>query len=248
MVSRLRLLPRYLLNLGFIQGGWTFIQAELLRRERVRMNKFPQPIHLRQGSTDLLVFREVILFKSYELPLKNLSVIIDGGANIGLTSLCFADNYPQAKIWSVEPDVINFEVLKRNTGHLNQITHICSALWNKVSFLRINGTLGDEWAYFVEECKDGDEGSFKAITIGSIIEQFKIQRIDLLKLDIEGAEREVFSDDYDFWIKRTKHILIELHDWMKPDCSKIIFRTLSKYNFTTSIFNGMLLFTNRDLE
>jgi hypothetical protein len=78
--------------------------------------------------------------------------------------------------------------------------------------------------------------------------RYDIQYIDILKLDVEGAEHEIFAENVDYWIPRTRCILIELHDWIKSDCSKTVFKTLASYNFKTTIFNGMLLLINSDLE
>jgi hypothetical protein len=52
--------------------------------------------------------------------------------------------------------------------------------------------------------------------------------IDLLKIDIEGAEAELFSTNYESWLPKTRVIVIELHD---ANCTKIVKTVLSQYNF-----------------
>jgi hypothetical protein len=55
--------------------------------------------------------------------------------------------------------------------------------------------------------------------------------IDILKLDIEGAEKEVFSN-CDKWLGNVRILMIELHDHLKPGCSSIVYSALAKFNFS----------------
>jgi len=56
------------------------------------------------------------------------------------------------------------------------------------------------------------------MTIEKVMEKFNLEKIDILKIDIEGAEREVFRDT-SAWIERVDAIIAELHDHMKPGCN-----------------------------
>jgi FkbM family methyltransferase len=195
-----------------------------------------------------LVFREVFLFKSYDRDWPQPNVIIDGGGNIGLVSVFFASRFPKARIFSIEPSDSNFKLLQKNTKPYPFIVPVQSALWNKDEDLIIANKGDSHWAFTVEESKSNHGESFKAMTISSLMKEKNIDIIDILKLDVEGAERELFTDNYDYWITRTKYILIELHDWIKPDCSKKVFKTISSYNFQTIVFNGMLVFVNSEIK
>ncbi len=57
------------------------------------------------------------------------------------------------------------------------------------------------------------------ITVDKIMKDFNLKKIDILKIDIEGAEKEVFQDT-SFWIKKVNSIVIELHEDLKPGCSR----------------------------
>lgn len=248
MVLTIKLLPRYMITFGLISGLILFVKIELLKRERINVKGIKHPIHLRQNTSDILVFQEVFLFESYNLSRPNTGVIIDGGGNIGLTSIFFATKFPEAKIYSVEPSNSNFSVLLENTKGYPSIIPIHSALWNNDTSLKIIDMNENQWAFAVTECSTSDPDAFKAVSLTSLMKKYSIEYIDILKLDIEGSEREVFAENYDYWITRTRCILIELHDWMKPDCSKTVYKTLSRYNFKTTIFKGMLLLVNTDLD
>lgn len=248
MAVNFRLLPRYLINFGIFSGLSCFIQVEWLKVRKVRVKGLTHRFELRPGTTDAKVFQEVFLFRSYDLAVPNPKVILDGGGNIGLTSIFFATKYPQAKIYTVEPSDTNYELLLRNVQPYTAITPIHSALWNKDTSLKIKDKNENQWAFTVEESAADDPDAFNAICLASLMKRYDIEYIDILKLDVEGAERELFAENVDYWISRTRCILVELHDWIKADCSKTVFKALASYNFKTTVFNGMLLLINSDLE
>ena len=77
--------------------------------------------------------------------------------------------------------------------------------------------------------------------------KYGVSQIDLLKIDIEGSERELFMDSYDYWLPRTKVVVIEFHDWMKEGCSRAVYKAIAQYRFKTMVFEGMLVFINLEL-
>ena len=246
MIVSIDLLPRYLKAFGVLAGIMQFLKIEILKTRKVKLREVKFPFELRPNTTDLSVFREVFLFRSYDIEWEFPKVIVDGGANIGLTSIYLANKFPQSKIISVEPSSSNFELLSRNIKPYLNIIGLQSAIWNKDTTLKIRNLNENHWAFSVEECPADHPGCFNAITLSTLIHKYNLDSIDILKLDIEGSERELFLCNYENWINRTKCIVLELHDWLKPDCSKAVFKTISLYNFKTSIFNGMLKFVNSD--
>ena len=67
--------------------------------------------------------------------------------------------------------------------------------------------------------------------------------IDLLKIDIEGAEKEVFgAPDVDEWLSKVKVLTIELHDRMKRGCSYEFFKAMSKYHWHFALRGENLIF------
>lgn len=245
----LSLLPRYIINLGIFSGIKTFIRVEAISNERIYLRDYRFPFYLRPGTTDRNVFREVFLFREYNFNIDEApAIIIDAGANIGLASIFFKTRFPNAAIYAIEPDSSNFKILQQNTAPYTGIKAIQSAVWSSDVYLKIKNKDENAWAFEVQESTEQESGSFPAVCIKTLMEQNVIERIDLLKLDIEGSERELFSTNYEYWLPRTKIIVIELHDWMKEGCSRSFFRAISNYRFKVSVYGGMLLLSNLDLE
>lgn len=73
------------------------------------------------------------------------------------------------------------------------------------------------------------------------------ETIDILKIDIEGAEKQLFESNYENWLPKTKIIMVETHDRMIPKCSYTVMKTINDYNFilyTTT--EGTLIYYNLD--
>ena len=72
---------------------------------------------LRGKSSDFRVFDEIFLKEQYNSHLlpKNPKVILDAGANIGLSSVYFANRFPNAQVFALEPENSNYELLSVNT-------------------------------------------------------------------------------------------------------------------------------------
>jgi hypothetical protein len=106
-------------------------------------------IRIRMSTTDTNVFNEVFLEKAYDLGFLNLhpSTIIDGGANVGYTSIFFSITYPQAKIFAIEPEGSNFAMLLKNVKYYRNIIPINAALWPIEDELEILDTGAGKWAF-----------------------------------------------------------------------------------------------------
>lgn len=85
----------------------------------------------------------------------------------------------------------------------------------------------------VEEARPGEKGAFRSYTVSELLKQSEHRSIDLLKMDIEGAEREVFSLGAEAWIGKVKAMFIELHDYMVPGCRKALEGAVAGQGFTT---------------
>jgi FkbM family methyltransferase len=181
---------------------------------------------MRLRTSDVALFQEIFVESQYcwKLPMYP-SVIVDGGANIGLTSVFFANRYPQAKILAIEPEASNFEMLMKNTEPYSNITAVCAALWKENCVLSLLNPEADPWGFWgyrTEELGKSQQSvqsvSVRAVTLGELMREYSLDGVDLLKLDIEGAEKEVF-ENCSGWIDRVGAIAIELHDRFKGGCT-----------------------------
>jgi hypothetical protein len=71
----------------------------------------------------------------------------------------------------------------------------------------------------------------RGVTISQLIEEFALDRIDVLEMDIEGGEKEVFSSSDLSWLDKAGMLAIELHDFMKPGFAKAFYSALSDRPF-----------------
>jgi FkbM family methyltransferase len=189
----------------------------------------------RTGTSDVQCLEKVFIENEYAIPY-NVSpkTIIDGGANIGASALYFANRYPEAKIYAIEPESSNFEMLRRNCAGLDNIIPIQAALWHERTELNLVDTLSEKWAFAVVPGND-PQRMVIALTMDDLLDQYGITRVDILKLDVEGAEIELFSSGDRQWLKVVDIIAIELHDRFRPGCSRSFYSALLGRQFTQEI-------------
>ena len=122
-------------------------------------------------------------------------VVVDMGAGIGDFALSISPLKPK-HIYCIEPSPQTFEMLKYNTRNL-PVTLINKVMKNTLA--PYNTTIED----FVEV----DIMNFKDFT-----KQYNLEYIDFLKMDIEGAEYDIFTEENISYLKnKVKHIVLELH-------------------------------------
>jgi len=182
------------------------------------------PVHIRIKTTDEFVYRDVLLQRAYAFDLPFYpKTIVDAGANIGLTSIYFAHRYPGAKIIAIEAEASNYAAMSRNVRPYPAIIPVHAALWNRDGEISVgepdpaSGAFG-EWAFVTHEGGSGPK--VRAVTMHTLMREMCIQAIDLLKIDIEGAEQEVFENTQ--WLSGTGCLMIEMHDRFRPGCSEAV--------------------------
>ncbi len=174
------------------------------------------PLTLRRRTSDLLVFRQVFIDREYGCldPLKDVRLIVDAGANVGLTSAYLLSRWPEAELVALEPHEGNFRLAARNLaafGHRARVFR--KALWSHPCMLRVHdpNPTGREWSVQVREAETGEVGEVQATDVPSLLRETGHQRISVLKMDIEGAEAVVFSGPCQ-WLNEVDALVVELHD------------------------------------
>lgn len=179
-------------------------------------------VYLRIDTSDFCAYRDVLIFKtkSYDpgLPDFHPHTIVDAGAHIGMASISFALKYPAAKIIAIEPEPANFAALVRNTAPYKMITPIQAALWREDGTVTLGPSVAHPKGAF--QVVDNGRQTVRAITMDVVMREAGIETIDFLKLDIEGAEIEVFESCP--WIKDVGVIAIELHERVRTGCSSVV--------------------------
>jgi FkbM family methyltransferase len=177
----------------------------------VNVPGYPRPLQLRRWASDLSVFETVFLRREFELPfLKEPVLIIDGGANVGYSTAYFAKSFPNAKIMAVEPSSENVALLRTNCSTFDNIEVVEGGLWPESGYLHIVNPNDPAWSFRCEPTHQGGEGAFPAYSIDDVMERSGVERCSLLKLDVEGAEEQLFSRPGK-WLERIDAILVEVH-------------------------------------
>ena len=203
-------------------------KARLFRahiRVAVTIPNIKHPICLRLRSTDIELCKEVLVKAQYESELpKSPNVIVDAGANIGLTSIFFANRYPEATVIAVEPDSSNYEMLIKNIAPYSNIIAVRAALWSENKEINLIDPGAGQTAYQTHDGSGLPNIGLQVvpgITLERLMSDFDIRFIDLLKIDIEGSEKEVFERSTP-WISSVGVIAIEIHDWIRTGCSEAV--------------------------
>jgi FkbM family methyltransferase len=196
----------------------------------------------KRPSSDLDVFSQIYRYLEYKpvvevfqkhFPNDKKLNFIDAGSNIGLTSVYFSKFFPNSDFITIEPDVSNFETLSFNlsSNGIEAKEKVKGGVWSTNSFLKIVSDFRDQndWSFRVEETTSAT--NLKAFSINYLMETNRFETIDILKIDIEGSEKEVLTSpkaDVSY-LAKTKCVAIEIHD--EFDCREAIYEVLKKYNF-----------------
>jgi len=188
-------------------------------------------VRLRPGTSDLMVLRKIFVDDEYRLPFDiKPKVIVDAGANIGCATLGFRLCYPDAVIHAIEPEEANFRLLQQNCGSLSNVHLHRAALWPKPGFISLTNPLNEPWSF---TCEDASAG-VPVLTMEDVLKHCG-GPIDLLKLDIEGAEKVLFETAPQRWLPQVRVIAIELHDRFTPGCSQAMYRAIIDLPFQQEV-------------
>lgn len=138
-------------------------------------------------------------------------LIIDGGANVGYSAIFFAHEFPEAIIVALEPDRETFERLSRNCQGHPRIKPIHAALWRDTDGVTLQTGDHGSWSHHL-----GQEGvHVPSTTLSAVMASNPASRLLILKLDIEGSEKEVVGADPSI-VTSAMCVMIEPHDFMLP--------------------------------
>lgn len=191
------------------------------------------PLTLIDAASFLYIYEEVFERQIYKFKTKNRAPkIIDGGANIGLSAIYFKQLYPESSVIAFEPDDMAFEALRKNLASFgyNDVECLQKALWNSDTSLQ-----------FLHEGADGgrialpeDKGTLVTIA-ATRLRPYLTEPVDLLKLDVEGAETDVLKDCSDL-LHNVEYLFVEYHSFAnKPQSLNTIIDIMDKAGFRLHI-------------
>ncbi len=209
-------------------------------------------LHLRPGTSDIPVF--LAIFSAGEYANLNgfhgVKTIIDLGANTGLSAVYFSRIYPDAKIIAVEPESGNFRMMQLNLHGLRNVEPLHAAIWSHDTRLEIdaveNGVRRQDWAFRSREVGHGGD-KVQALSMATLLTRYEIDTIDILKVDIEGAEVELFSPGSESWLSKGRCLVVETHDRFRPGSDAAVTRTLAASHQEMQAHGEARVFVRRDL-
>ncbi|KAL4525663.1 hypothetical protein Ndes2526B_g09396 [Nannochloris sp. 'desiccata'] len=175
-------------------------------------------VFVRPGTTDFNVFHQIFVQQQlkylYALFEKSPpKYILDAGANAGFSTSLFKLLWPDAIIVSVEPNPKNFETLKKNTAAFENVHPINAGLWGRKAKIGQIGNHG-EWGLVFQEVGADDKDGMQAYGVWDLARMHDIPSFDFIKIDIEGAEGQVFAPGADIsWIDKASAVSLEIHDF-----------------------------------
>lgn len=192
--------------------------------EPVSFRNLKHPLNIRPGTNDIDTILNTIVREEYgrHLPKKELLTLIDAGAFIGDTSAFFLSKFPRLLAWALEPHPDNFRLARTNLSRYgDRATVLPLALSACEATVRFSG---DATGGSIAD--DGYE--VRTTSIASVLVQVPGGCVDVLKIDIEGAELAVFSSAPETWMSKVGLIIVELHG---PEIENAVLAILKRHNF-----------------
>jgi len=175
--------------------------------ESISLKSLKYPVFLRPGTPDVHLIINNIIRREYGQmkPVNNPVWMIDAGAYIGDTSAYFLSMYPDLKIIALEPDPASFNIAERNLiPYGERVVLMQKGLYSNEMPALFSGS--------GPSASIGQMGfKIDCISIPAILKQFSIPHLDILKMDIEGAEESIFQAHPEEWLDRVDLLIIEIH-------------------------------------
>ena len=197
-----------------------------------QLHNLEHPILVRPGTPDVTTIVNNIVREEYgkfappSAPLK----MIDAGAYIGDSSAYFASKYPDLKIVALEPHPANHALAKQNL----------EAYGERVMLLNMARGSTRETVMISGEHDNASVGGggapVEATTVPDLFQRMGWERINILKMDIEGAEADVLGPTADAWLDRVDMLIIELHG---SECERQVSETLDRNGFAVKLYRSL---------
>jgi FkbM family methyltransferase len=200
------------LSLLIHQPGWGLMT---LRIRRPKMDVFVR------GAMDIWSVKETILdqfYTRYGTPVQADWTVVDVGAGIGDYCLHATNGVDGVKVVAFEPYPGSYDLLQRNLAlnGIEQVRTYQKAVWGSSGKLHLNLSTGEPLQIQSQENPGFQTGEdvliVDAVSLEAVLTTEKLDMVDLLKMDCEGAEYEIFLYAPEDILGRIKRIIMEYHD------------------------------------
>lgn len=211
--SRTDLVKVLILHLAMTRVGRRFFSQRLYA---LQLCVLAHRVYVRSCTSDYGVLTEIFengtyaSIKRWSIPANAL--IVDLGGNIGLSTLFFTSLFGSSTVIVVEPDRANLRMLIRNCLqliHSKRVTPILAFVAADDGTASIDRT-GDSWTFKKADTTKQNGEKIPCISMPTLLKQYDINTVDLLKCDIEGSEVELLQTCHS-WIGCVQHLVVETH-------------------------------------
>ncbi len=207
--------------LGIISNPFTLLLDKVgLAKHPVYKIRGGGQIETRGGTTDINDVVVVVSGNEYPPELLGIEgvsnpVVLDCGGHIGSFSIFAKKINPQSQIWIMEPVGGNRDLLAKNiaANNLQNITVIPFALYgqNGTFYIDLSGKQFDALNISSEKPAHEDFLQVEALTLPEVINRYQVPRIDLLKMDVEGSEYNIFERSMPTFSSSVRRVIMEFH-------------------------------------
>ena len=187
----------------------------------------PNTTILRTNVGDLSILYEIFWQQAYHLPQLQggaFRTVVDVGANVGLAALYFLEKFPVTRLVCLEPEPANFQILQSNLRGTIAVA-LQAALAATDGILKIDSS---PQAYNARISSDTGAVEVAAISMPTLLHTQQLDWVDLLKIDIEDYEQQVFIGDC-AWLAQIGTLLIEIHS---PTSQRVVRQAVQAQGFS----------------
>lgn len=172
-----------------------------------------------------------------------VTIIFDVGAAIGDKAITFLKSFPEATVYCFEPQRESLECLKKRTARYKErIKTFDFGLLNKNSYVDLNITSYKDASSILplqkymknQGIKEIGKERIRVMRLDDFIKQNNISHVDLIKIDVEGVEKEVLEGGKEAFKNKIDNVFIEISSLRKDPYSKEyieIFKFFHELNF-----------------
>jgi FkbM family methyltransferase len=210
--------------------------------EMVRINGVQYPLYVRSGTPDAVEIVHSVIRETYGkyLPDGDVKFVIDAGAYIGDTAAWYLSKFPASRIVALEPNPDSFAMLEMNCAAYGERARVINgALWFEDGELDLVFDPTTPTGNSVAQHETLGTNRCAAFSLNTILEQAGADEIDILKVDIEGAELELFCENPDPWLSRTRYITMEIHS---PEAYAAVLAATQRHGFARRRYHELFIF------
>lgn len=202
----------------------------------VTFRKLKHPIWMRPNTPDADTAISNIIREEYGQfqPSVDPQWMIDAGAYIGDTTAYFLSRFPSLRVIALEPNPPSYSVAVENLKpYAERAILIQKGLWSVEQRLRLDG---NTTSAAVKENGQEVGVEIECTSIPALLQQFSITQLSILKMDIEGAEGEIFASNPEIWLGKVDLLIIEFHG---QALQEFITRVLKQNGFSIRQFRSV---------